>query len=123
MLSMKKMILFTFIGATVLVSVWLTASKAAQSRRDSAYHKALFQFQHDLPLGTPKDEVKKYLDSRNVQYFADKRGGSRIEAFEIKIGEDPGGPVCEPWDVYAALEFSPDEVLRQVRIRRTGTCL
>jgi hypothetical protein len=123
MLSMKKMILFTFIGATVLVSVWLTGSKMAQSRRDSTYHKALSQFQHDLPVGTPKDEVKKYLDSRNVQYFADKRGGSRTEALEIKIGEDPGGPVCEPWDVYIALEFSSGEVLRQVHIRRSGTCL
>jgi hypothetical protein len=58
MLSMKKMILFTFIGAAVLVSVWLTGSKVAQSRRDSAYQKALSQFQHDLPLGTPKDEVR-----------------------------------------------------------------
>jgi hypothetical protein len=123
MLSMKKMIRCTFIGATVLVLVWLTGSKVAQSRRDSAYHKALSQFQHDLPLGTPKDEVKKYLDSRNVQYFADKRSGSRMEAYEIKIGEDPGSFVCEPWDVYIALEFSSEEVLKQVHIRRSGTCL
>ncbi|MGD0269006.1 MAG: hypothetical protein ABSB14_08075 [Candidatus Sulfotelmatobacter sp.] len=120
---MRKVIVFTAMGAVALVSVWLIGSRVAQSRRDFSYQKALSQFQHDLPVGTPKDEVKKYLDSRNVQYFADKRGGSRTEALEIKIGEDPGGPVCEPWDVYIALEFSSGEVLRQVHIRRSGTCL
>jgi hypothetical protein len=123
MLSMRKVIVFTAMGAVALVSVWLIGSRVAQSRRDFAYQKALSQFQRDLPLGTPKGDVKKYLDSRDVRYFADKRGGSRIEAYEVTIGQDPGSVVCERWDVYIALEFSSDDVLKQVRIRRTGTCL
>jgi hypothetical protein len=123
MLSMRKVIVFTAMGAVALVSVWLIGSRVAQSRRDFAYQKALSQFQRDLPLGTPKGDVKKYLDSRDVRYFADKRGGSRIEAYEVTIGQDPDSVVCERWDVYIALEFSSDDVLKQVRIRRTGTCL
>jgi|CZKJ01.1.fsa_nt_gi hypothetical protein len=120
---MRKIIAFTVVGAAVLVSVWLIGSKVAQERRDSAYRTVIAQFQRDLPVGTPKSEVKKYLDSRNIQYFADERGGSRIEAYEIKIGEDPGGLACEPWDVYVALEFSSADVLRQIHIRRSQTCL
>jgi hypothetical protein len=123
MLPMRKIIAFTVVGAAVLVSVWLIGSKVAQERRDSAYRTVIAQFQRDLPVGTPKSEVKKYLDSRNIQYFADERGGSRIEAYEIKIGEDPGGLACEPWDVYVALEFSSADVLRQIHIRRSQTCL
>ena len=75
------------------------------------------------PIGMPKEEVRKYLDSHNIQYYAAKRGGSRLETFEIKIGEDPGGLACEPWDVSVALEFSSTDILKQIHIRRSETCL
>lgn len=123
MLSMRKIMAFTVVGAAVLVSVWVIGSRVERSRRDSAYQTAFDKFQHDLPIGTARAEVKKYLDSRNIQYYVAKQGGNWVQAYEIKIGEDPGGVVCEPWDVYVALEFSPDEVLKQVRIRKSGTCL
>jgi len=113
----------TVVGAAVLVSVWLIASRVAQSRRDSTYRTAIARLQHDLPIGTPKIEVRKYLDSRNIQYLAATRGGSRVEAFEIKIGEDPGGLVCEHWDVSVALEFSSSDALKKIHISRSGTCL
>lgn len=120
---MRKIITLTVVGAAVLISVWLIGSKVGQSRRDSAYRKTVAQFQRDLPLGTPKAEARKYLDSRNIQYFAATRGESRVVAFEIKIGEDPGGLVCEPWNVSVALEFSSADVLKQIHITRSGTCL
>ncbi len=123
MKSMKKIVALSVFGAAVLVSVWAIGSRMAQSRRESAYRAAIAQFQRDLPLGTPRDEVQKYLDSRNIRYFVAKRGGTRVEAYEIKIGEDPGGLVCEPWDVSVALEFGSSDALSQVHLRRSGTCL
>jgi hypothetical protein len=123
MLAMRQIIVLTVVGAAVLVSVWLIASRVAQSRRDSTYRTAIARLQHDLPIGTPKIEVRKYLDSRNIQYLAATRGGSRVEAFEIKIGEDPGGLVCEHWDVSVALEFSSSDALKKIHISRSGTCL
>jgi hypothetical protein len=123
MLAMRQIIVLTVTGAAVLVSVWLFGSRVAQSRRDSTYQTALNQFQRDLPVGTPRADVKKYLDSRNIQYFVAKKGGNRVEAYEIKIGEDPGGLFCERWDVYVTLEFSSEDMLKQVHITRSGTCL
>jgi hypothetical protein len=123
MLAMRKILALTVAGAAVLVSVWLIGSKVAQSKRDSAYQTALAKFQHELPIGTPKEEVRKYLDSHNIQYYAATRGGSRVETFEIKVGENPGGLACEPWDVSVALEFSSTDLLRQIHITRSGTCL
>jgi hypothetical protein len=76
MLAMRQIIVLTIIGAAVLVSVWLIGSKVAQSRRDSAYRTAFDQFQRDLLIGTPRTEVKKYLDSRNIHYFVAKRVGN-----------------------------------------------
>jgi hypothetical protein len=85
MLSMRKIIALTVVGAAVLVFLWLIGSKVAQSRRDAAYRTAIAKFQRDLPIGTPKKEVRKYLNSHNVQYYAATRGGNRVEALEIKI--------------------------------------
>ena len=123
MLGMRKIVTLTIVGAAVLISVWLIGSNVGQSRRNSGYRTAVAQFQRDLPIGTPKEEVRRYLDSHNIQYYAATRGGSRVEAFEIKIGEDPGGLACEPWDVSVALEFSPTDLLKQIHIRRSDTCL
>jgi len=120
---MRRIVTLTLFGTVVLVSIWLIGLRIGQSRRDSAYQKAVAQFQHGLPIGTTKVEVRKYLDSRNIQYFAATRGGSRVEAFEIKIGEDPGDFVCEPWNVSVALEFSSADVLKEIHITRSGTCL
>jgi len=93
--------------------VWLIGSRVALSRQDSTYRTAFDQFQRDLPIGTPRTEVKKYLDSRNIHYYVAKQGGNWVEAYEIKICEDPGGLVCERWAVYVALEFNSADVLRQ----------
>lgn len=122
MLAMRKIIALTIAGAAILFLLSLIGSKVGQARRNSSYRAAVARFQSDLPLGTSKAEVRKYLDSHNIQYYAATRGGSRVEAFEIKIGEDPGGLVCEPWNVSVALEFSSEDVLRQIRIKREGTC-
>jgi hypothetical protein len=123
MLAMKKIIALTVAGAAVLLSMWLISSRVGQSRRNSSYRKAIAQFQRDLPIGMTKEGVRKYLDSRNIQYYAATRGQNRVVAFEITIGEGPGGITCEPWEVYVALEFSPADILRQIHIKRSETCL
>ncbi|MGA9509197.1 MAG: hypothetical protein WBV55_11320 [Candidatus Sulfotelmatobacter sp.] len=120
---MRKIVALIVVGAAVLVSGWLIGSKVAQSRRNVSYQKAMAQFQRDLPIGTTKEDVRKYLDSRNIQYYAATRDQNRVVAFEITIGEDPGGVMCEPWDVYVALEFNSADILRQIHIKRSGTCL
>jgi hypothetical protein len=46
-----------------------------------------------------------------------------VQTPEIKIGEDADELLCEPWNVYVALEFDTTEKLRDIHIRRIGTCL
>src|SRR5260370_40643299 len=119
---MRKIIVFAVLGATA-VSAWLMCSRITKARRETAYHAAIAPFQRDLTMGTPRADVKKYLDARNIDYHVVRVGGSEADTYEIKIGEEPGSLVCEPWNVYVALDFSSEDTLRDIHIRRVGTCL
>jgi len=67
-------------------------------------------------------DVDKYLDAIHVAHYPVRFGGSDALTYEIKVGEDPSTLICE-WNVYIALEFGPGDVLRDVHIRKIGTCL
>ena len=66
-------------------------------------------------------EVKKYLDSWQVDYSIVSYGGS--DTYEIKVGEEPSSLVCKHWTVYVALEFDTGDKLREVHLRQKGICL
>jgi hypothetical protein len=119
---MTKSIAFALL-AIVLVSGWLGYSKITQARREATYRSAIAPFQRDLRVGMGKTAVQKYLDSRRVSYRAVGFAGNDADTYEIKIGEEPGSFVCDPWNVYIALEFSPTDKLREVHIKKIGTCL
>jgi hypothetical protein len=106
--------------ALALVSTWLVYSKVTQARRETAYRAAIAQFQRDLPVGTAREDVRKYLGSRKMDYHV---AGSQADTYEIKIGEDSGNLVCEPWNVYVALEFGAGDKLHDLHIKRVQTCL
>ena len=118
---MKKGILVALIAVAVgMVSAWFTYSQLTQARLDTTYHEAIAPFQNDLRLGTDKAEVREYLDSRRTDYRVVSHGGS--DTYEIKIGEEPGGLFCKTWTVYIALEFNASNKLREVHLRKDGTC-
>jgi hypothetical protein len=110
------------VAVAVLVSVWLIYSKVTEARRETGYRAALAPFQRDLRVGMAKADVEKYLKGRGVDYHA-ARYGEGTETYEIRIGEEPGNLVCEPWQVYIALEFNSSNTLTEVHIRKIGTCL
>lgn len=77
-------------------------------------------FQRDLPVGTSRVEVKKYLNSRSVSYHAIDDGATYL----VEIGEEPAGNLwCEPWTVNIAIEFGSSDEIHEVHIRKFGTCL
>jgi len=122
---MKRVSKFV-VGLVVLIvasSAWFVYSKIAEARRESTYREALIPFQHDLQVGMSRMDVERYLKTRNTDYHAVRYGGSGADTYEIKIGEDPGGLFCERWTVYVALEFSAAYTLREIHIRKIGTCL
>ena len=132
---MKKVIALVVV-AGILLSGWLVYTRheervaehrAAQVNRDAAYQVVLAQFQRDLQLGLPRSGVKKYLESKHVQYSDwDWHIGT-------KIGEDPGdGFTCDRWGVYVDFQFNhiqgqlePSEFdnLDSIAITRIGHCL
>ena len=121
---MRKVIAFTILGAVVLISAFLVRSKANQVRRETSYRTAVSSFQRDLHMGMDRADVQKYLDSRRADYHSVRYGGSDAETYEIKIGEEPANSlVCEDWDVYIALEFTAADKLREIHVRKIGTCL
>ena len=118
---MKKVVAFA-VAVALRVSAWLIYSKAAQTRREAHYREAIAPFQRDLHAGMTRAEVEKYLDSQSVKYHV-VSFGQGTETYETKIGEEPGNLVCEPWQVYIALEFNSSNTLKEVHIRKIGTCL
>lgn len=80
-------------------------------------------FQRDLRLGTARTDVAKYLTSRNIVYNGVKYGGADGWTYQVKVGEEPGNLVCEPWMVYIAMEFDASDRLYDVHLRKVGTCL
>ena len=117
----KGIVLAVFVVA--LITTWLTYSKITQARREASYGVAIAPFKRDLRIGMDRTEVKNYLNSHSVICNAVHYGGSDGETCEIKIGEEPDGIFCNPRTVYIALEFSPADKLREIHIRKIGTCL
>jgi hypothetical protein len=120
--QMKKLLLLILL-VFVLISAWFVYSKVTQARRETVYRAAIAPFQRDLPLNMTRTDVQKYLDSRNVSYHATRLDAANGDTYLIKIGEDPGNLVCESWTVYIALEFNSENKLRDIHIRKIGTCL
>ena len=117
----KGLVLAVFVVA--LVATWLAYSKITQARRDASYQVAIVPFNRDLRIGMDRSEVKHYLNSHSIICNTVRYGGSDGDTCEIKIGEEPDGIFYDPWTVYIALEFSPADKLRDVHIRKIGTCL
>jgi hypothetical protein len=113
--------LIAVFGAT-LVSTWFIYSRITQARRDAVYRTAIAPYQKDLHVGMLRADVDKYLDARHVAHYPVRFGGSDGLTYEIKVGEDPSTLICE-WNVYVALEFGPNDALKDVHIRKEGTCI
>lgn len=121
---MRKIIGFSILGAVVLISAFLVRLKVNQVRRESLYRAAVASFQRDLHVGTDRAAVQQYLHSQKVDYHAVRYGGNDSDTYEIEIGEEPSNSlVCEDWKVYVALEFTTTDKLREIHIRKIGTCL
>ena len=85
----------------------------------------LARLQHDLPVGTSRAEVKRYLDSEKFAYTE----GDRVT---VNLGQVPGdGFACDHWSAYLSFEFRslgeagrlPDARLNRISLNRFGHCL
>jgi hypothetical protein len=125
----------------VVLSVWLVHSRLKQAkreswaRRDAAHRAALAPYLRDLPLGTSRADVDRYLASKNVRHFTvwgdrDTDGAS----YELSRSEEPGdGFACDRWYVSIGLEFKssggsrelalPSDILREIHTKQIGHCL
>jgi hypothetical protein len=119
---MRKGFVFAVV-VVALVGTWLAYSKVTQARREASYRVEIAPFKRDLRIGMDRTEVKTSLDSRSVICNTVRYGGSDGDTCEIKIGEEPDGIFGGPSTVYIALEFSPAYKLREIHIRKIGTCL
>jgi hypothetical protein len=119
---MRKGIVLAFVVA-ILIATWLTYSKVMRTRREASYKVAMTPFQRDLHMGMDRTEVNRYLASRNRSCHSVRYGGSDGDTCQIEIAEEPDGLFCDPWTVYIALEFNSADKLRDIHIRKIGTCL
>jgi hypothetical protein len=120
---MRKRVTFFLVAIGLLVLSWTVYSKITEARREASYRAAMTPFERDLRVGMDRAEVQTYLDSRRVDYHRVRYGGNDADTYEIKIAQEPDSLICEHWTVYVALEFSPADKLREIHIRKIGTCL
>jgi hypothetical protein len=113
---MRKRNALIAVFALALALTWPVYSLIRQARRDAAYRTAIAPFQRDLHVGMAEEKVKRYLDSRHVEYHPVRLGGSNGPTYEIRVGEEDS-LICDR-DVYIALEFGNAGGLREVHIKK-----
>lgn len=114
----------------------LQSEAAARTRAqlEIKYKAQLIEYQRDLPIGMPRSEVRKYLDSHRIAYSEWRHG-----EIMATLGDEPDVGVCDSWRVYLSLEFirqnslelvpqnqsesSPSDRLARVSLNRIGHCL
>jgi hypothetical protein len=132
-----KKLLVIFAVTLLLLSLYLVrAYRRYESQRkanaritaglEAGFQSQLAHFQRDLPLGTPRVEVEKYLTSQEILHGRDR-------TIIVKLGDEPGdGLTCDRWSVYAYFEFgpaqaeaepSPNDDLKIISLQRIGHCL
>jgi hypothetical protein len=103
------------------------AANRARAKLEVTYQAQLAQYQHDLPIGVPRSEVTKYLESRKIVYRERRR------ELAVNLGEQPDVFPCDRWAVYVCIsEFSqdqpgsdpsPQDLLTATSMKRIGHCL
>ena len=137
-MSMSRKIVVATVAILVCGAGLLTVKqlrwKAAQARRDAEYARVLSSYQQALHPGMVRADVSGYLTSHNISYTSISWGGG-APAYAIKIGEDPSNKwYCDHWTVYIGIEFRPlsseknedplpTDVVREIHIRKLGSCL
>jgi hypothetical protein len=117
-LSLPRRIVPAAIIAAVTIAGYLVYDHIRRERIDAAFAQAVQQFEHDLPVGTPRLTVEKYLDGRTFPRFRDN--GS----YEVLIGKQAGdGLVCVSWNVYVVIHLDSTDKVSDVRLRKVGRCL
>ncbi|HEY3971562.1 MAG TPA: hypothetical protein VGM18_01080 [Candidatus Sulfotelmatobacter sp.] len=123
-------VLLALVSGRILVLRYEARRAAAariEAERDARYQAKLAEFQRDLPRGSRRAEVGKYLGTRGTPY-SDQMWNPRV-----KIDEYPGdGLACDRWSVYVEFRFnhtnrqvdpSPYDTLSDVSIQSIGHCL
>jgi hypothetical protein len=140
---LKKFVV-TSVIVIVALSAWLVnarlerakhESETAQARREAAHRAALAPYQHNLPIGTPRADVDKYLASiRAIPATAPGELPTSGRSYQVLIGEEPGDSfACDRWNVYVVMEFKsasdsrdiplPADTLQRIHIEQAGHCL
>lgn len=119
---MKKAIAVVAV-LVVLVAVWEAHARITQGRRDASYRNRMAPYQHDLRLGMEKEEVDHYLQVHGTPCYPVYYGGTDGETCEIKIAEEPDWLFCDRWTIYVAFEFDRAKKLRDIHLRKVGTCV
>lgn len=106
----------------------LQSEAAARTRAqlETKHQAQLVEYQRDLPIGTPRSEIRKYLDAHRIAYNEWRHG-----EIVATLGDEPDVGVCDSWRVYLSLEFvpqkesetSPLDRLAQISLKRIGKCL
>jgi hypothetical protein len=110
-------------------------SATAYARREAARQDALAPYQRDLPTGTARADVDRYLASRNQTPITVRGKQSRdVPSYQVLLGEEKGdGFACDRWNIYVVMEFKPlggsreiplpSDSLQRIYIEQVGHCL
>ena len=122
---MRRCVAFV-VFVVALIAAWIGYSKYTQAKREASYRTALAPYKRDLTVGMDREQVTAYFRAHNLICHTVRYGGNHGDTCEIEIAEEPVGLLeglfCESWTVYAAFEFTSADKLREIHIRKIGTC-
>lgn len=86
-------------AAQLLIGIYVLYSWIKDQRRESSYRTTLARYKQELPLGTDRGQVVRYLSSHNLKYNEVAFGFEKPTSYQIQIDQLPPSLVCGSWKV------------------------
>ena len=115
-------------------AIWFAHTRDVKARQQATQEAAVTPFQRDLPIGTSRADVEKYLQSRGLKYSATWESGKRSwsDVVELDKQADATSP-CASKPTLVSLEFSssgqsandlpqPTDKLQHIYADNPGRC-
>lgn len=116
------------------LGIWFAHTRDVKARQQATHEAAVTPFQRDLPIGTSRADVEKYLQSRGLKYSATWESGKRSwsDVVELEKQVDATGR-CVSKSTLVSLEFNssgqsandlpqPTDKLQHIYADNPGPC-
>jgi hypothetical protein len=115
------------------VAIWFAHTRDVKDRQRATHEAAVTPFQRDLPIGTSRADVEKYLESRGLKYSATWESARRSWSDVVEVDKQASETGRCAKSTLVSLEFNssgqsandlpqPTDKLQHIYIESPGPC-